>query len=198
MAVTEELVATDALVGLRMTAEEFLALPETQEHYELINGVVFMSPSPDLVHQELMTELIFQFRAFLKRHPIGWIFPDIDFSIAAAPVGKDTVYRPDLVYVTRESMPTRTRRLGCTPSIIVEILSPRTRNLDLRTKLDDYERAGVPEYWVIDPASASFQFHRLVDGRYVKAEPAGESYATSIVPGFSLDLASLRRVCEGD
>jgi Uma2 family endonuclease len=184
--------------GLRMTAEEFLALPESPGHYELINGVVLMSPNPDLVHQDLLAELLAQFKTFLKAHPTGWVFPEVDFNVGAAAGVEDTIYQPDLVYVTRESMPKRTRRLGCTPAIVVEILSPRTRNLDCRTKLEDYERAGVAEYWLIDPRAAAFEFYRLSDGRYAKIESQDQSYSTPVVPGFLLDLESLRQVCEGE
>ncbi len=61
--------------GLRLSAEEYLALGETKIRYELIDGDVVMSPSPTAQHQQLIMEIAYQVRAFLDQNNIGRVFP---------------------------------------------------------------------------------------------------------------------------
>src|SRR5437763_12310577 len=64
--------------GLRMTADEFLALGETPERYELIDGTVVMSPSPTPIHQLIVVELLQQILAWKQAHAGARVFPDTD------------------------------------------------------------------------------------------------------------------------
>src|ERR1043165_9746023 len=85
--------------GLKMTAEEFFALGETQEILELIDGVVVMSPSPTPRHQLPVVELLKQIFAWQSAHAAARVFPDTDVRLAS---GK--VYRPDLVVYAQGRM----------------------------------------------------------------------------------------------
>ncbi len=67
--------------GLRMTAGEYLALGETQIRYELIDGVVVMSPSPTAQHQQLIMKIAHQVVSFLNENPIGEVFPELDINL---------------------------------------------------------------------------------------------------------------------
>src|SRR4051812_26017336 len=77
--------------GLTMTADEYLALGETQERYELVHGVVLMSPSPFAEHDEIVIEIAHQFKVFAGREGRVRIFASTDIRFA-----DDTVYRPDV------------------------------------------------------------------------------------------------------
>ncbi len=175
--------------GRRMTAEEFLALPESTERYELIDGVVIMSPSASFWHQRIVTEIVRQISAYLESHPIGVVVTDVDVRIA-----EDVVYRPDILFLTNSKAERVTTAVTETPDLLVEIVSPSSRALDVQTKRGDYEAAGVREYWVIDPRKNALVFLVLESGRYRETSAAGESYTSAVLPGFKPDLARLRQL----
>jgi Uma2 family endonuclease len=171
--------------GLRMSADAYLALPDDGFKYQVINGVVVMSPSPTPRHQMVLQEISGQLRDFLKSQPIARAFPDIDVRF-----GPDLVYRPDLVVIRKERLPRPLRRIDVVPDLIVEILSPGTQAMDQRTKLADYERLGVREYWIVSTDEPlTVRVLRLESGRY--AETAGAP-ASAVLQGFTLNLEALR------
>lgn len=179
--------ANEGYLGLRMTADEFLALPEDSRHYELIDGVVVMSPSASPDHQDIMGELLFQLRSFLNTHPFGKAVSDVDIKIAPK-----RVYRPDIVYLCREKWEKSRERITVVPDLVVEIVSPSSRSYDSNTKRQDYEAAGVGEYWLIDPAQESFTFLVLRGGAFHEATEQAGRYRATIVPGFELDIDRIK------
>jgi Uma2 family endonuclease len=179
--------------GLRMTADEYLALGETPERYELIDGVVVMSPSPFPRHNELVAEVVRQLGNFSVETTPLRIFPDSDLD-----VGPSLVYRPDVsVYLADRLQAQELRRLSTPPDLVVEVLSLSTRALDLVTKRDDYAAFGVREYWVIDPKTARVRrWTRRADGTPAESDPGLNDVASAAVPGFVLDVSKLRRFAE--
>lgn len=179
--------------GLRMTADEYLALSDDGYRYELIDGVVVLSPRPIPEHQDILAEVVFQLRAFARKHDVGRAFPEVDVR-----VGPTLVYTPDLVFIpgTRRVRPPR--RIDSPPSMVLEILSPSTQARDLSTKLRDYEAFGIMEYWVIDPVGRRFAAYRLEGGKYLEIPVTGNEFPSVAVPGFTLDLEALRAVMWGE
>lgn len=175
-----------------MSAEEFYALGETQERYELIDGVVCMSPSPYPVHGTVIAEIAAQLVAFLKTHPIGRVFVEIDVYLGKSRRGGDLVYRPDLLVLRSEQVAANFKRIVEPPAVVVEVISESSRRQDREGKKGDYERFGVPEYWVIDPEAGTMSFFRLHQGRYVDVPPDGDTYRCEVLTGFELDLSALR------
>lgn len=175
--------------GLRMSAEEFFLLPETEARYELIDGVVFMSPSPSNRHQRIVLELGRQIGNFLIESPIGQVSADVDFELRS-----DTVYRPDVFVLSAAKALSCGDRITVAPDLIIEVISPQYRSYDSQTKRTDYEAAGVGEYWMVDPEAKTFTFLVLRDGKYVEVQPQGERYASSVLPGFELELDRIRRL----
>src|SRR5207248_98420 len=118
--------------GLRMTADEYLALGETPERYELIDGVVVMSPSPFPDHSEIAIEITFQLKQFARSGGKVRTFADTDVRLTS---GK--VYRPDVWVYRAERLASKVEHLTTPPDLAVEILSPSSKPLDLITKRDD-------------------------------------------------------------
>ncbi|TWT40911.1 hypothetical protein RAS1_35980 [Phycisphaerae bacterium RAS1] len=176
--------------GLRATADEYLALADDDFRYELIDGVILMSPSPLPLHQRVAFEIAYQLEAFLRQRPIGMVVPEVDVKLS-----DKLVYRPELVFVRQDNLKRIAPRITFTPDVVVEVISPASRGRDTRTKFDDYQRVGVAEYWLIDPQNEATTFYRLEGDRYVDASPpAGqEAFESRAVEGFSLDLVALRR-----
>ena len=176
-------------VGLRLSADEYFELADDGFRYELINGVMVMSPSPMLAHQAVVVEFIAQIAIYLREHPVGKVFPDIDVRL-----DKDLVYRPDVVFVRSERLRKASKRLNVIPDLVVEIISPSSRLLDRREKKLDYERHGVQEYWVVDPEGETFTFYCREGELFLEVESKADQFVSRAVPGFKLDLSALRAV----
>jgi Uma2 family endonuclease len=174
-----------------MSAEEYLALGETFEHYELVDGVVTMSPRPSRAHQLVLRLIMRQFEAFLdelppESRPVDY-YPDVDIRF-----GPRCVYAPDLCFYLPGRVPPLTATLDIAPDLIIEILSPGNKTHDLIRKRADYGRFGVREYWIIDPADGGVRSFCRRDADLVEFPVVGDSLASEAVEGFVLDLRPLR------
>ena len=179
--------------GLRMTAREYLALGETHIRYELIDGVVVMSPSPTAQHQQLIMKIAHQVVSFLNENPIGEVFPELDINLRSG-LGQEVVYRPDIVYVSKERADIIQKHVVGAPDVLVEIISPDSRQYDSVTKKNDYEAAGVREYWLIDPLESKMTFFIRQGDKFVESVPQGDTFASTAIPGFMLDLNRIRQL----
>ena len=116
-------------------------------------------------------------------------FAEIDLRVSA-----ETVYRPDICAYRAERIVGRVRRLPPSPDLVVEILSPSSKALDLITKRADYERAGVGEYWVVDPETLRFRVWRR-EGAVLVEVPV-EADAATLACGACRGLCSTCGRCE--
>jgi Uma2 family endonuclease len=176
------------LSGLRMTADEFFALGETADHYELIDGVVVMSPSPVPDHGEVLAEVIFQIKTFAQTNRGVRVFPETDLRL-----GSGLVYRPDLLVYGPGRLVGRPEQLDSPPDLIVELLSPSSKSADLITKRGDYDAFGVGEYWVIDPAGVTAKAWQRSGPRMVEALVDRNFIQSVALPGLRLDLEAIRQ-----
>lgn len=182
--------------GMRMTADEYEKLSEDGYRYEVIDGVVVMAPSPSYGHQSVASQIEWQIMTYLSKHPVGRVVHEIDINF-----DRTHVYRPDLVFLSTARFPRPTDRVRVAPDMILEVLSPATRALDLNTKREDYERFGVTEYWIVDPAAQSLTFLRLTErGKgalatlgYQPVAARGSKFKSEAIPGFTLDIAAVKR-----
>ncbi|GMU83420.1 MAG: hypothetical protein AMXMBFR47_32900 [Planctomycetota bacterium] len=179
--------------GFRMTAEEFYELPDDGCRYELINGVVVMSPSPTPAHQKVAGEVFTQLHLFLRGAPIGHVFYEMDVLLNPGVRGEaDLVCKPDVSFVRSDRPISSDQRLSLSPDLAVEVVSRGTRKRDTIQKRADYERFGVRGYWIVDPERDSVTFLRLIDGKFAEVDCPGDGYASEAVPGFVLDLRPVR------
>ena len=178
--------------GLRMSADDFLRLQDDGTSYELMDGVVVMSPSPTPQHQRVTMKIAAQIEWFLRDHPVGDVFPEIDVHLGRGPTGGDLVYKPEIVFIRAERRAQMREKIVGAPDLVVEVISRGSRRMDTETKKEDYERFGVREYWLIDPEREAMTFYRLQDGRFVEITPTGTTFVSQAVPGFKLDLIPVR------
>lgn len=175
--------------GLRMTVDEYARLEDDGFRYELIDGVVVLSPIPSLPHQEIVLELSRQLANFLCENRVGAAASDVDVHLT-----DKLCYRPDMVFIRAERRDPNWVHVEDVPDMVCEIISPSYRQYDAQTKRGDYERFGVREYWLIDPEQDAMTFYRLgEDGKYAEAAIDGEQFRSEAVPGFALDLKALRK-----
>lgn len=177
-------------VDIRLTYEDYCLLPNDGKRYEIIDGELFVTPSPNFLHQIVVTRLIFYLSAYLVEHPLGQVIVspfDVVFS-------QFDVVEPDILYVShaRSSVLTKKNVQG-SPDLLVEVLSPSTAKIDRTTKLKLYARFGVEEYWIIDPESPSAEIYRRAKATLdlTAKLDAKDSLTSPLFPGFSLALPKL-------
>jgi Uma2 family endonuclease len=167
-----------------------------KERVELIKGKLFkMSPAPNRMHQGLSSCLHNELYNFLKGKKCRVYSAPFDVRIPRKTKNdKDviTVLQPDICVICDES---KLDYRGCigAPDIVVEILSPSNNVTELKNKYEVYEHAGVLEYWVVSPQDKTFLVYTLRDGKYMASRlmVAGDMVHSSVLQGFSIDLADL-------
>ena len=177
-------------IDTRLTYEDYCLLPNNGKRYEIIDGELFVTPSPLTRHQKVLANLLYYLTDFVKKNDLGEVFPaplDVVFS-------QYDVVEPDILYVSkvRASVMTEKNIQGA-PDLVVEVLSESTFKIDRTTKLKLYARYGVGEYWVVDPETCSVEIYRLTPGGYELAAQLDSSQALSspLFPGFALPLSKL-------
>lgn len=168
------------------------------ERWELIDGVAYdMSPAPNRRHQGILARLARQVLNFLDGKPCVAYFAPFDVLLPSFP-GQDeddidTVVEPDLVVYCDRAKLTYAGATGA-PDLAVEILSPRTTKKDISIKFARYERAGVKEYWIIDPGNRCVHQYCLDEsGRYGEESLVldADILASKVLEGFSMKSAEL-------
>ncbi|GAA1150533.1 Uma2 family endonuclease [Ornithinicoccus hortensis] len=155
-----------------LTLEDFEAIRDVEDghRYELIDGVLVVTPSPVPRHQQVVTELLFLLRSTITPGHRVYAAP-LDVRL-----GTDTVVQPDLLVAAPATV--TAGWVDGPPALVVEVLSPSTRSFDLGAKLLRYEQAGTPSYWVVDPDEPSLRAWELdADGYREVARAAGDEVA---------------------
>lgn len=151
----------------RTGMDVFMMLPEGTLA-EVINDVIYISPSPSFHHQDLLLELATQIRGYLKKNKLG--------TCVSAPMdvffdNKNAV-QPDILVILSENlvMLTDEGKIKGAPDLIVEFLSPGNKKHDTEKKKGLYEKFGVKEYFIIDPENEETITYYLVNKKFVKQE----------------------------
>lgn len=144
--------------------------------YELYNGVPAALASPTDVHQSILGELYLQLGNYLKGKKCKAYLSPFDVRIfegqGDSPESVDTVLQPDLMVVCDQSKVDR-RGIHGAPDMVIEILSPSSARYDRLVKFNLYQRAGVKEYWLVDPSTRTVCVYTLEDGAYHAATAYG-------------------------
>ena len=159
---------------------------------ELFDGEIVMMAPPSSKHQQVSMELSFQIRSFLEGKtckifaaPFAVrLFPKKDHS-------DDTVFEPDIVVVCN---PEKLDEKGCNgpPDLVIEIVSPSSAKYDRIYKFRKYQKAGVREYWVVDPEAKFVEVYILENGRYLASgfeEP--EKAPVFVLEDLEIDLQAV-------
>ncbi|MBQ3280799.1 MAG: Uma2 family endonuclease [Eubacterium sp.] len=134
------------------TIEDYFMIPE-EFSVELIDGVIHERNTPTTVHQFLVGE-IYRVVANYTRKGKGGCVPYISPISVELSGEKDTIVQPDVMILCKDRKERLKRVLVYgAPDLIVEVLSPTTKEYDRIEKLRKYETAGIREYWLVDPDS---------------------------------------------
>lgn len=146
------------------THEDYLRLPDDGRRYEIIEGVLHVSPAPKYRHQFAAGALFALLWHYVRERGLGVVLAapfEIYLSEWTRPL------QPDIVFLRAEVEPsTNVSGFEGTPDLAVEILSPSSLRRDRIVKFATYEKAGVPEYWIVDPETRSVEVYAWRDGLY--------------------------------
>ncbi len=175
-----------------LTIEEYAALDEPEGlRYELSEGELIVTPSPNYIHNKIRDRLNSRLQAYLDTRKLGDVVSEMDFKLA-----DNVVRRPDVAFIRAgrlhgvdlEQVP-----LPFGPDLAVEIVSRNDRADDLMLKVSQYLQAGAQAVWLLYPKTGLA--YRYVPG---KLEPevrtavdGGRFEEPQLLPGFSLPLAEI-------
>ena len=172
----------------RWTYADYCRIPADGKRHEILDGRHFVNPAPSPYHQFVSGSLYAQLRARIQDTGRGLVLSaPVDVHLASG-----TIVQPDIVVVRGRTRPiSGATKIRVVPDLLVEVLSPSTRRHDQHRKRERYERAGVREYWLVDPEAQSIKQLVLRKGVYVALATATASITLRICRGITLDLANV-------
>ena len=178
----------------KLTYEDFLRFPDDGLRHELIDGEHYVTPSPATVHQRLVSRLHGAFFVYFQAHSVGEVFT-APFDVV---LSTHDVVEPDLLVILADQAEiVNDANVRGAPAIVIEIASPSTRRRDEGIKKNLYDRAGVREYWMVDPVSRTIAVRAQPEGRSeaiaARLLAADDVLTTPLLPGFALPLSELFR-----
>jgi Uma2 family endonuclease len=174
---------------------EYLAL-ETNQLVELVDGCLEVLPMPTVFHQRIVKWLFEVLNAFVTATTVGEVF----FAPLRVRLFPRHIREPDVVYLRPERITgLRTPPRGA--DLLMEVVSEgkANRKRDYQKKRQAYQKAGVREYWIVDPQDRRITVLTLVNDAYqLHGEfEVGQQATSSMFPGFAVDVAAVFAAGEG-
>ena len=174
-----------------LTYEDYLTFPDNDGiRKEIIEGELFMSPAPSIKHQIVSRQLFVSFFNYVKKNNLGEVFYapcDIVFSDI-------NIVQPDLIFISKENYQILTDlNIQGAPDLLIEILSPSTKENDRIFKKHIYERFGVKEYWIVDPESETVEIRELKNKKFQLAVKADKNQLikSQLLKGLQINLSEI-------
>lgn len=160
-------------MGIALTYNDYAELPDDGLIHEIIHGEHFVSPSPFPGHQSISRHIKFQLYEQLERPGLAYVFnapTDVHLT-------ENDIVIPDLAVIDRRRSRIVSRsKINGPPDLVVEVLSRSTAKRDRSDKHRLYEKTGVGEYWIVDPADSSVMVFQLTpEGAYRSSGPFSQT-----------------------
>ena len=178
-----DLLGAEPVPDLTMTEAEFVDWCPDDLRAEWIDGrVILMSPS-NVDHDDLNTWFTTMMRTFVEESDSGRIFHDLTIRLAS----QRTRRVPDLMFVATQRLNLLKKTyLDGPPDLLIEIVSPDSQSRDRREKYLEYEKAGVREYWIVDPLSQTVEVSKLERKKFHRLEETTGVISSIILRGFRI------------
>lgn len=169
-----------------MTADEYFRMPETNIQHNLIDGRLYMSPSPFWKHQQVVGDLYDAMRDAARELGGRALISPMDCRLADG-----SVVQPDVGFIAPENLGIIHDHIVGAPDLVIEVLSRGTRRFDRTKKLAVYARNGIREAWLVDPDSETVIVFTGDGDHWVREQSVlfGEPIPSSVVPPAAYGLA---------
>jgi Uma2 family endonuclease len=146
----------------KLTYADYLALPETKQPYEIVDGTPLMAPAPTPYHQVVVLNIAVLLKSYIQPMDLGIVLAaPVDMLVQREPL---RTRQPDVLFLSAE----RTgfsdnfqlrglQFLEVAPDLVVEVLSPSNTRRDIAEKLGDYRQIGVLECWLVSPEAETIE-----------------------------------------
>jgi Uma2 family endonuclease len=176
--------STDFTSSGKLGYSDYVCFPDDGRRHEIIDGEHYMNPAPSTYHQTVSKRLQYQLYTQIELRGLGVLFDaPVDVQLS-----DHDIVQPDLVIVlnSKKTIITPTKIKGI-PDLIVEIISPSSAENDRKLKKHRYEKAGVPEYWIVDPSEHLLE-QWILQGAQYGLQPTSDEVRPSIVDGVTVRL----------
>jgi len=171
----------------KYSVEEFMALPDDGNFYELVEGELVEVPQPGDEHGRVSDNLNFALSQFARQNKLGRVYGPTGFTIA-----EKTVRAPDVAFLTASRVPPVTdKAVPIAPDLAVEVISPSDIWNKVYDKIEEYQKAGVRLIWVIFPRGSFVQVYRLGSPYPSMFKPDDELDGEDVIPGFKIKVSAL-------
>ena len=170
---------------IKLTYEDYALFPDNGMIHELIDGEHYMTPAPETYHQKISRRIQFQLYVQVEEKDFGQVInAPVDVQLSSY-----DIVQPDLIIVLKqhETLISPKKVLG-PPDLVVEITSESSRSKDRTLKYNLYEKAGVPEYWLVDMENHEVQKYRLYESRFRLAGSHRQEISFDGLSGVRVDL----------
>lgn len=170
----------------KYTAEDYWQFPDDDIRREIIDGEVYVLPTPSITHQRVLKLLVRYLDRHIEERQLGELF----FSPCAVILSPHDVFEPDCIFISNErSDLVEHRGIEGAPDLCIEVTSPSTRKRDRTLKAERYALLGVREFWIVDPDAETIEVFGREEGKY---QSLGVARGDVIVPSRVLPALSLR------
>lgn len=173
----------------KWTEADYFRLPESNKIIELSEGRLIISPSPTTQHQMILGSLFSTLRIHVTSNKLGMIV----ISPMDVRLKKGIIRQPDIIFMSNEHLDRITNKRWGIPDLAIEVTSPGTKKEDRKDKYAEYEKAGIKEYWIVDPFKQSVEIYTLEHGNYSLFGKwgTGEIVKSKLLDGFEVSIAEI-------
>jgi len=174
------------------TEADYLSLPETNRLVELSEGRLVVLPMPTDTHQRIVGKLFRLMSDYVEANRLG----EVRVAPLRTRLWPGKFREPDIMFMSAEHSDRIGEDYWGVPDLVVEVISPRTEtsngteHIDRGEKFEDYRKAGVSEYWLVDPEDETIEVYVLRHGAYhlLGKWKKGEIARSEILKGFSVPV----------
>jgi len=174
---------------VRFTYQDYLLLPY-DKRYELIEGDLHRVPAPLTNHQKVSRNLQRILWEFVQKNGLGEVlYAPVDVVLSS-----EDVVQPDILFIAKERLAILTEKnVRAAPDLVIEILSPSSKEWDLEIKRKLYEKYGVREYWIVDPEAQTVEVLQLTDDGYLafRVFSRGTKLKSPLLKDFSFPIEAI-------
>jgi Uma2 family endonuclease len=172
------------------TESYYFNLPETSRLVELSEGRIIIKDMPTYEHQKAVLRLSKAMDTFAEENGLG----EVCFSPMPVQLWQNKIREPDIIFMSNAHKDRISSKAWGVPDLAVEVVSPSNEDDDRVEKFAEYAKAGINEYWIVDPVKLSIEIYLLEKGKYSLKEKkqSGEIVSSSVLNGFEFSVDNLK------